>query len=123
MNGTTLRRWTLAGLVSLGVIGVTLLVGGCDNGQDGEVRESQQGDSTAAGDVAMVGGVVNATCPMMGSKIDPAKVPENLTRKWKGQVVGFCCGGCPGAWDKLSDADRATKLKAAIPKAPDLPST
>ena len=37
----------------------------------------------------------NTVCPIMGSKIDPANVPANLIREFKGQKVAFCCGGCP----------------------------
>jgi hypothetical protein len=52
-------------------------------------------------------GVINDVCPIMGSKIDPAKVPDNLTRMYKGAKVGFCCGGCPARWDSMSDAKKA----------------
>jgi DNA repair exonuclease SbcCD ATPase subunit len=55
----------------------------------------------------------NTTCPIMGSPIDPDKVPENLTRTYQGQKVAFCCGGCPGAWDKLTDAQQDAKLNQA----------
>ena len=109
MNVTATRSWTLAGLVSLGVIGVALLVGGCG--------KCEQADTTKSDDAAAAGGVVNTVCPMMGTTIDPAKVPENLTRKWKGQTVGFCCGGCPADWDKLSDEAKDMKLKEAAAKA------
>ncbi len=61
-------------------------------------------------------GVVNAVCPIMGNKIDPAKVPDSLIREYKGQKVGFCCAGCPVAWDKLSDAEKDAKLQAALQK-------
>ena len=55
----------------------------------------------------------NVRCPIMGTPINPDKVPVNLTREYKGQKVAFCCGGCPPAWDKLSDAEKDVKLKAA----------
>lgn len=58
-------------------------------------------------------GIANARCPMMGSKLNPAKVPAELTRVFRGEKVGFCCGGCPVAWDKLSDNDKAAKLAKA----------
>jgi hypothetical protein len=48
----------------------------------------------------------------MGSAIDPAKVPDSLTRDYKGQKVGFCCGACPPAWDKLTPEQKDAKLKA-----------
>ena len=59
---------------------------------------------------------VNSKCPIMGGAIDPDKVPASLTRQYKGQTVGFCCGGCPGTWDRLSDAEKASKLQAAMAK-------
>jgi hypothetical protein len=58
--------------------------------------------------------VVNSTCPIMGSKIDAGKVPQHLYRVHDGKGVGFCCGGCPKAWDKLSDEEKSAKLKAAM---------
>lgn len=60
------------------------------------------------------GKFANARCPIMGSRIDPAKVPNSLTREYKGQKIAFCCGGCPGAWDRLSDEKKQAKLKAAM---------
>ena len=56
--------------------------------------------------------VVNARCPIMGSAIDRANVPDSLTREYKGQKVGFCCGGCPAAWDNLTPEQKDAKLKA-----------
>lgn len=57
--------------------------------------------------------VVNARCPIMGGAIDSAKVPASLTREYNGQKVGFCCGGCPAQWDKLTTAEKDAKLKKA----------
>lgn len=54
--------------------------------------------------------VANARCPIMGRTLDPAKVPARLTREYQGKTVGFCCGGCPGAWDRLSDEQKQAKL-------------
>jgi len=58
--------------------------------------------------------VVNTKCPILGTAINPATVPPGLTRLYKGQKVGFCCGGCPESWDKLSDEQKDAKLKAAM---------
>lgn len=58
--------------------------------------------------------VVNETCPMTGKKLDPANVPSDLIREFQGQKVGFCCGGCPGKWDKLTDAEKEAKLKKSM---------
>lgn len=58
--------------------------------------------------------IINTRCPIMGTKLDPDKVPQDLTREWNGQKIGFCCAGCPQKWDKLSDEERQKKLEAAI---------
>jgi hypothetical protein len=59
---------------------------------------------------------VNTHCPIMGSQIMPDDVTPNLIREYKGQKVAFCCGGCPGQWDKLSDKEKEAKLKDATKK-------
>ena len=53
---------------------------------------------------------VNAKCPIMGNAVDP-KVEM---REFQGKMVGFCCPACPPAWDKLSDEEKAEKLKKAM---------
>ena len=58
--------------------------------------------------------VSNARCPIMGTKLDRDHVPDNLTRMSRGKKVGFCCAGCPKAWDKLSDPQKQEKLEAAM---------
>ena len=70
----------------------------------------------AGGEAAKTVACVNGTCPIMGTKIDPAKVPVSLTRDFNGQKVGFCCGGCPPAWDKLTDDQKAAKFAAVMAK-------
>jgi hypothetical protein len=60
--------------------------------------------------------IVNAYCPITGNKLDPDKVPADLTREWNGQKIGFCCPNCPPAWDKLSDKEKQEKLDAAMAK-------
>lgn len=59
-----------------------------------------------------VGAAVNTRCPIMGGKVDPKTVPASLTRQYKGKTIGFCCGGCPPQWDKLSDEEKDKKLEA-----------
>ncbi len=59
---------------------------------------------------------VNAICPMMGTTIDPTKVTESLTRVYEGKKVAFCCGECTGPWDKLTDDEKAAKLKEIAAK-------
>jgi hypothetical protein len=52
----------------------------------------------------------NNRCPIMDSPIIPDTVDASLTRDYKGQKIAFCCGGCPLAWDKLTDAEKQAKL-------------
>lgn len=69
--------------------------------------------SAKSDDAHVKQGFANTRCPIMGSKIDPDNVPDRLTRTFDGRKVAFCCGGCPAAWDKLSDEQKAAKLKTA----------
>ena len=63
------------------------------------------------------GRFVNVRCPILGTKLEPEKVPQNLTRTYMGKKVGFCCAGCPEQWDKLSPEEKASKLgKVLRPK-------
>ncbi|MBN1359396.1 MAG: hypothetical protein JW993_02340 [Sedimentisphaerales bacterium] len=57
---------------------------------------------------------VNDRCPIMGSRIDVARVNADLLREYQGQTIAFCCAGCPSAWDQLSDAEKQAKLKMAV---------
>jgi hypothetical protein len=57
--------------------------------------------------------VINTKCPIMGTPIDPKNVPAGLYRIHKGQGVGFCCAGCPAAWDTLTEVQKDEKLQAA----------
>jgi len=56
--------------------------------------------------------LANSRCPIMGSAIKPDSIAANLTRDYNNQKVGFCCGQCPSAWDKLTDAEKQAKLSA-----------
>lgn len=58
-------------------------------------------------------GAVNVRCPISDNEIEAAKVSENLTRRFKGQKVGFCCPKCSQAWDKLTDAEKQAELDAS----------
>lgn len=56
--------------------------------------------------------LVNARCPIMGSKVSKS----GKTREFQGNTVGFCCPMCLPAWDKLTDAEKQAKLDAAVAK-------
>ena len=50
---------------------------------------------------------VNSKCPISGKPVDNTK-----TVSYKDKTVGFCCGGCPEKWAKLSDSEKDAKLAA-----------
>lgn len=58
-------------------------------------------------------GVVNKRCPIMGGKVKQANLSDSLVRSYQGKKVGFCCGHCPAAWDKLSDEQKQARLEKA----------
>ena len=62
---------------------------------------------------------VNSKCPMMGGPIDPSKVTAALTREFNGQTIAFCCNGCPGMWDRLTDEQKQEKVAKVLPAAQD----
>jgi hypothetical protein len=74
-------------------------------------RDMGQAPAIATASSATV--FANTKCPIMGTPIDPAKVPESLTRTYKDQKIAFCCPMCLPQWDKLTDAQKDTKLQAA----------
>lgn len=79
---------------------------GCQNNQKTEPAASSDGDAN----VRMVSSnYVNTKCPMMGSPISG----ERTTVAYNGQRVGFCCPGCAGKWESLTDAQKAEKFAAA----------
>jgi len=110
------KRMLAVGMIGVVVLGMMVLGGsvGCSKG-------SGEGGSgavaTTGGSTSQSSQFVNARCPIMpGNAIDPAHVPDSLTRDYKGQRVAFCCGMCPPAWDKLSDAEKDKKLEAVKAK-------
>jgi Cu(I)/Ag(I) efflux system membrane fusion protein len=76
---------------------------------------SAAGETKGDGEETPSGGpIVNARCPIMDSPIDPTNITAELVRVWDDKRIGFCCAGCPEMWDKLSDAEKRTKLTAAM---------
>ena len=50
-------------------------------------------------------------CPMTGEKVGDK---PGGTVEFAGYKVNFCCAGCPTAFAKLSDAEKTTKIEAAL---------
>jgi len=100
------RHWPSQVRVAAGLLACAMALGfiGCEKESPKEPTKAPQQESDVTGEF------VNSLCPIMGSKIDPAKVPADLVREFKGQKVAFCCSGCTVVWDKLSDEERQAKL-------------
>jgi hypothetical protein len=47
-------------------------------------------------------------CPISGNPAD-----STITASYNGKTVAFCCKGCIGKWNALSDDDKAAKLASA----------
>jgi hypothetical protein len=94
-----------------GAIAVASLAAGCSDSGCMMGSGCTMGKMGAAGNNVEKSGttIVNARCPIMGGKPVTA-----LTRDYNGQKVGFCCGGCPAQWDKLTDAEKNVKLAKAM---------
>ena len=115
------RTWAIIGLLGAVAVGVTVASlatggfriiagGGCGTiGPCGAGGQRTNPKAVPGGENPQA--FANVTCPMMGSTIDPKKVTPELVRLHKGKKVAFCCGGCPVAWDKLSDAQKDAKLQ------------
>jgi hypothetical protein len=87
---------------------------GCAGAWDRAPAEKRALMAAKAGAAGPTGVYANARCPIMGSPIKPGKAyPANLVRDYQGKKVAFCCGGCPVAWDKLSEAQKDAKLQKA----------
>jgi hypothetical protein len=48
---------------------------------------------------------VNANCPFTNKPVN-----ARVTRTWSGKTISFCCNGCAGRWDGMSDADKSAKM-------------
>ena len=92
--------------LTVAVLSTLLLLAGCSETERGHGDKKTPDTSTVT--------TVNSICPIMNMKIDPGKVPAGLTLDFEGQKVGFCCVECIGKWKALSDADKKTKLAAAM---------
>ena len=95
---------TALGIAVVGSLALlAILAAGCGKKSDKPTESSTTAPTKAAD-------FVNASCPIMGTPIDLSKVPDSLTREYKGKKVAFCCAGCPVTWDELSDAEKDAKL-------------
>ena len=73
-----------------------------------KLSKEEKGEKLTA--AAKKGEPVNATCPMKDGK-DVTKKGEFVIFDY--QKVGFCCAGCKGKFEALSDKEKAKELAKA----------
>lgn len=93
-------------LLGATLVGAALLLTGCQ----GDEATTQAAMGTDNGTVAM--GAVNENCPIMGSAVDP----NGEMVDFMGHKVGFCCAGCVGKWNEMSDDDKSAFVTKAMNK-------
>lgn len=92
-------RSKIVGIVVAICLCSALALNGCNSSQSTE----------KSGDAGVSMGVVNDTCPIMP---DHAVDPEGPTAEFNGQLVGFCCAGCPPKWEAMTDAEKQAYVDA-----------
>ncbi len=78
------------------VVGSLLALGGCNSDKNTE--------SASSGSMAVKAD--NTVCPVGGGPVAAGVTPV----AYKGKNVGFCCAGCKGKFEKMSDADKANTV-------------
>ena len=86
------RRYAIAACVA----GSFLALGACNSDKK----------AGAASDGSMAVKADNTMCPVGGGPVAAAVTPST----YKGKHVGFCCAGCKGKFDKMSDAEKDAKV-------------
>jgi outer membrane murein-binding lipoprotein Lpp len=56
-------------------------------------------------------GAMNSKCPFSGKDVNAATAED-----YKGQKVAFCCNGCKGKFDAMSDKEKAAKIAGMTAK-------
>jgi hypothetical protein len=113
---------TLSGSLVAALLAAGLIVGGCEEKKEAPaVKPTAAAPGTPTAAPAAKVEYANFKCPIMGGAIVAADVTKDLTREWKGLKVAFCCPACPGPWDKLTDAQKAAKLKPVLNAGVKLP--
>ena len=86
------------------VAAASLFSVGCQNGNKecaGEKAACCAGTKEAA-----AGATANSMCVLNPTE----HVSEGVMTDYKGTKVGFCCNGCVGKFNAMSDADKTAKL-------------
>jgi len=72
-----------------------LALAGCKSGCCGACEVGEHDDASPAI-------FVNDTCPIGGEAVEA----NGGSADYKGSTVGFCCPGCKGGWEDMSEADK-----------------
>lgn len=96
-------KFVLTGLCACTAAALTLGPAGC-------ASNSKKSEATSSGAKVASAKADNAMCPVGGNPVS-ASAP---TVAYKGKTVGFCCAKCIPEWQKMSDAMKDSKLKAAM---------
>jgi hypothetical protein len=81
-----------------------LAMGGCADQQKTEAQPAM---------AMSPAGTVNYYCVM--NPDDKVEV-NSPTTTWRGEKIGFCCGGCVGKWNKMTDAQKDAAVAAGKAK-------
>ena len=95
-----MKNWTLT-LALFAAVGGLLAM----NASANAATNAQTTEAAPAEDAKPV----NAKCPIMGGK-----AKATVTTTWNEKTIGFCCPPCIKKWAALSEAEKATKLAAAM---------
>ncbi len=87
-------------ILATGLFAACLALGACSSTSKTEAKS----DATKT----VASKTVNTTCPIGNEPVDP----KVTTASYKGQNVGFCCAGCKGKFEAMSDSDKAAKMAA-----------
>jgi len=79
------------------VLGVLALSCGCTN----QVVHDPSTTQAAA--------PINRTFPILREKVDP-----NVTVRYKGQIIGFCCSECVDDWARMGDDLKDERLRNSM---------
>jgi hypothetical protein len=89
-------------LAFTGLLVATLaLVSACESTQESSSTMPSTKPATTMPTTAEMG-VLNDSCPISGRPVDP----DAPHASFAGHQIGFCCGGCVGRWDAMSESDR-----------------
>lgn len=58
--------------------------------------------------------VVNDLCPIGKDPVNMESHTTALAREYQGQMVGFCCPGCVGYWDGMSEEQQASEMAKLV---------